>query len=279
MQIEKLIENITDQLYQAKFVTIPDIISDWLSESGGLSGKDVLEIGCGEGTMALGMRLRKKAKRVVGVEVLDVFEQCLPMAQAQLGISELPSDLHLCKILPGADLSTYGTFDVVYSWSVFEHIAQDIFPSVMRSVFNVLKPGGHLFIQIDPLYYSAHGSHLTPWLVEPWLHLTLQSDEFRRRLLNAPNTSAKVRNEWAVYIPLDADKATERAALLETYETLNRLTAPQLRSIAEATGFEVIRDYRTTTDLEVPPHLLEIYHREVLITDQIVILLRKPATA
>ncbi|WP_072572395.1 hypothetical protein [Granulibacter bethesdensis] len=120
---------------------------------------------------------------------------------------------------------------------------------------------------------------MMPWVGEPWAHLSLQSDEFRRRLFNAPDTSAKVRNEWAVYIPPEADTATERAALWETFETLNRVTAPQLCSIAEATGFEVISDYRTTTGLEVPPHLLEAYHRDALITDQIVMLLRKPAAA
>ncbi|ABI61933.1 class I SAM-dependent methyltransferase [Granulibacter bethesdensis] len=279
MQIEQLIENIRDPLYHTKFVTVPDIISDWLTESGGLYRKDVLEFGCGEGTMALGSVLRKQPQRMVGVEVLDVYEQCLPLARTQLGLSKLPPNFHLRKIAPGASLEAFGMFDVVYSWSVFEHVSQDLLSSAMQSIFDVINPGGHFFLQIDPLYYSPNGSHMMPWLVEPWAHLSLQSDEFRRRLFNAPETSAQVRNAWAVYIPPEADTATERAALWETFETLNRVTAPQLRSLAEATGFEVIRDYRTTTDLEVPPHLLEAYHRDALITDQIVMLLRKPATA
>lgn len=276
--IEQLAENIKDPLYRTKFVNVPDILSDWLSESGGLYKKDVLEFGCGEGTMALGVALRKEAQRVVGVEILDVHEQCLPLAQSQLGISELPPNLYLRKIVPGADLTAYGTFDVVYSWSVFEHVAQDLLLRAMRSVFDVLNPGGHFFLQIDPLYYSPNGSHMMPWLAEPWAHLTLQADTFKRRLFEAPETSAKVRNEWAVYIPLGDDTATERKALWETYETLNHMTAPQLRRLAEKVGFDVVRDYRTTSDHEIPAQLLDAYDREALLTEQIVLLLKKPTS-
>jgi SAM-dependent methyltransferase len=279
VQIEQLIENIRDPLYRTKFVNVPDIIADWLSDSGGLHKKDVLEFGCGEGTMALGVALRKEAQRVVGVEILDVHEQCRTLAQSQLGVRELPRNLFLRKIAPGADLTEFGAFDVAYSWSVFEHVAQDLLPQAMTSVFNALKPGGHFFLQIDPLYYSPNGSHMMPWLVEPWAHLTMQADTFRRRLFEAPETPAKVRNEWAVYIPLNAATADERKTLWETYDTLNRMTAPQLRRLAESAGFEVIRDYRTTAEREIPLNLLEAYDREALLTEQIVLLLRKPATA
>ncbi|WP_321900021.1 SAM-dependent methyltransferase [Paraburkholderia heleia] len=279
MQIEQLIENIRDPLYRTKFVNVPDIIADWLSDSGGLHKKDVLEFGCGEGTMALGVTLRKEAQRVVGVEILDVHEQCRALAQSELGVRDLPPNLFLCKITPGADLTEFGTFDVAYSWSVFEHVAQDMLPKAMTSVFNALKPGGHFFLQIDPLYYSPNGSHMMPWLVEPWAHLTMQADTFRRRLFEAPETPTKVRNEWAVYIPPNADTADERKTLWETYETLNHMTAPQLRRLAESTGFEVIRDYRTKAEREIPQNLLDAYDREALLTEQIVLLLRKPATA
>ena len=270
------IEKILDPLYRTKFVNIPDIISDWLSASGGLYKKDVLEFGCGEGTMALGAALRKEAQRVVGVEILDVHEQCLSLAREQLGIANLPSNLHLRKIAPGADLAVFGTFDVVYSWSVFEHVAQDLLPTAMQSIFDALNPGGHFFLQIDPLYYSPNGSHMMPWVTEPWAHLTMQSDAFRKRLFEAPETPSKVRNEWAVYIPMETDTTTERNALLETYETLNRATAPQLRRLAESIGFDVVRDYRTTTEFEPPRQLLDVYDRDALLTEQVVLLLRKP---
>lgn len=272
------IDNIRDPLYRTKFVNVPDIIADWLSESGGLYKKDVLEFGCGEGTMALGIALRKEAQRVVGVEILDVHEQCLPLAWAELGIQELPTNLFLRKIAPGADLTRFGAFDVVYSWSVFEHVAQDMLDRAMRSIFDVLNPGGHFFLQIDPLYYSPNGSHMMPWIGEPWAHLTMQGNIFRQRLFSAPPTPAKVRNEWAVYIPVHADTPIERNALWETYETLNHMTASRLRRLAESVGFDVIRDYRTTADREIPIELLDAYDRDVLLTEQVVLLLRRPSS-
>lgn len=271
-----MLQGISDPLYRTKFGSLPDIISDWLSESGGLYKKDVLEFGCGEGTAALGIAIRKEAQRVIGVEILDVFEQCLPLAQAQLGITELPANLYLRKIAPGSPLTVFGTFDVIYSWSVFEHVSQELLRPAMASIFEALNPGGHFFLQIDPLYYSPNGSHMMPWLREPWAHLTMQANEFRTKLFDAPKTEAKVRNEWAVYIPLEADTSAERAALWETYETLNRVTAPYLRRLAESAGFEVVRDYRTKTEHEIPGELLDAYDREALTTEQVVLLLRKP---
>jgi SAM-dependent methyltransferase len=267
---------IQDSLFRSKFVHVPDIISEWLSESGGVHNRDVLEFGCGEGTMALGMALRKGARRVVGVEVLDAYRQCLPIAHSEIGIEALPSNLFLLKIAAGADLTSFGTFDVAYSWSVFEHVSQGLLARAMESVFSVLKPGGHFLVQISPLFYSANGSHMMPWIPEPWAHLTLPHDEFRRRLFSAPPTPHSVRNEWAVYIPLNADEATERSVLWKTYETLNRVTAPGLRRLAEDAGFEIMRGYVTTVDFDIPSRLLDAYDRTALVTEQIVLLLRRP---
>ena len=115
-------QNINDPLYRAKFVNCPDIIEDWLSEHGGLAGRDVLEFGCGEGTMSLGMALRKETRRVVGVEILDVLKQCLHLARREIRLESLPANLDLFQITPGQQLLQFGQFDLVYSWSVFEHV-------------------------------------------------------------------------------------------------------------------------------------------------------------
>ena len=274
MSADWSIEKIQDPLYRTKFVTVPDIISDWLSETGGVYKKDVLEFGCGEGTMALGMALRKQPQRVVGVEVLDVYEQCLPMARQQIGLQSLPHNLFLRKIAPGSDLTRFGTFDVIYSWSVFEHVSQDMLAPALGSIKSALNPDGSFFLQTTPLYYSANGSHMGPWIPEPWAHLWMQHDVYQRKLLEAPTTPPNVRSEWSVYIPLDADQITERAALWNTFLTLNRITAPQLCRLVTEAGFKIVRDYRTRDEIPIPPNLAEIYNEDILTTQQIVLLLR-----
>lgn len=268
------IDKIQDPLYRTKFVEVPDIIAEWLCDSGGLYKKDVLEFGCGEGTMALGTALRKEAQRVVGVEVLDVFDQCLPLAKQQIGLEALPDNLHLQKIAPGSDITEWGQFDVIYSWSVFEHVSQAFLPRALETIKAALKPDGFFFLQVTPLYYSSNGSHFAPWIPEPWAHLSMQHDVFRERFFNAPETSAKVRNEWTVYLPANADTPTERAVLWDMYLTLNKVTAPQLCRLACEAGFKIVRDYRTTCDQPVPQHLSEVYSEEVLKTEQIVLLMQ-----
>lgn len=266
---------IKDQVYQAKFVTVPDIIEGWLSEHGGLAGKDMLEFGCGEGTMALSMALRKGARRIVGVEILDVYEQCLPIAQCEIGLQSLPDNLELRKIEPGEKLEQFGQFDVIYTWSVVEHVAQDILAGVLASIKACLKPGGLFFLQIAPLYYSAFGSHLDPWIPEPWAHLSMQHNAFYQRLLAAGTTPDDVRSKWSVYVQDETDIAAERSVIWDTYVTLNKLTAPQLCRLVTEAGFEIVRDHRTRDEAVVPPHLAEIYNADTLTTHQIVLLLRR----
>jgi SAM-dependent methyltransferase len=210
------------------------------------------------------------------VEILDVYQQCLPIACQQIGLQSLPTNLQLSRIIPGQGLETVGQFDFAYSWSVFEHVSQDMLRTALSSIKAVLRPGGLFFLQISPLYYSSNGSHMGPWVPEPWAHVILQQDLFHRALLAAAPTSPTVRGEWSVYIPLKADTATERASLWDTYVTLNKVTAPELCRMSRDAGFEIIRDYRTNSEAAIPPHLTEIYDEEALKTEQIVLLMRNP---
>ena len=270
------IDKIQNSLYRTKFITVPNIIEDWLSVHEGLAGKDVLEFGCGEGTVALAMKLRKNARLVIGIEILDVHEQCLPIARKEIGLESLPNNFHLRKIAPGENLAQWGQFDVVYSWSVFEHVAQNMIETALKSIFESLKPGGLFFLQVSPLFYSSNGSHMGPWVPAPWAHLTMQHNTFHQHLKDAPPTPAHVRSEWAVYIPIDSGKEVERTLLWETYQTLNRVTAPQLCSLTRGAGFKIVRDYRTCTEQKPPDELKEIYREDILTTEQIVLLLQRP---
>ncbi|MGA1804747.1 methyltransferase domain-containing protein [Rhizobium sp. HT1-10] len=263
-----------NKIYQHKFRDVVDIISDWYEPYGGVSGKDMLEFGCGEGTVALGMALRKTPRRVVGVEILDVVNNCEDIARDHFGLQGLPTNLRLQQISPGQDLRDLGMFDFIYCWSVFEHVKRDLLEAAFRTIAEALKPEGVLFLQISPLYYSRDGSHLAPWVGQPWAHLAMEHDEYRQALYNAPPTPQNLREAWSVYIPLDAPQSVERDALWETYTTLNKVTAPQLKRAAASAGLEVVRDYRTKFDDPIPLDLAEIYDEDVLRTEQVVWLLR-----
>jgi len=64
----------------------------------------------------------------------------------------------------------------------------------------------------------------------------------------------------------------EAAALWSTYCTLNRITHQELIAKIVANGFKILRTFTTTQELEPPASLLNIFHREVLLTNQVVVL-------
>ncbi len=261
-------------VYRHKLVNVVQVIVDWCEPYGGVAGRDILELGCGEGTMALGMALQHSPSRIIGVDIVDSHRNCLSLAQQNIGIEMLPERLSLQQIQPGQDLSRFGFFDLIYSWSVFEHVDQQHLAHVLATVRNALRPGGIFFMQISPLYYSAFGSHLEPWVPEPWAHLLMQNDTFKGRYYQAPDVSAKTREAWAVYMN-NSSSIEERNGGWETYETLNKVTAAHLERLAGEAGLKIVRDYRTTNDHPIPPALADIYNRDVLLTEQIVWLLQR----
>ena len=248
------VDAIADDVYRSKFSFLPEIIDNWLHNEGGLDGRDILDFGCGEGTTAIGMALAHPTSRVVGVDVQPGFEECGQLAAAQLGLRTLPSNLRFAVIERGEVAPPGHQFDVAYSWSVFEHIERALLPRILSRLRSSLRPGGRLFIQIAPLYYSAEGSHLFTWMPEPWGHLRHAGAEYRSRL--------------------EAATPDEAASLESMYSTLNRLTVADLLDDVDAAGFAVVEQYTTEDEHDAPADLLRIFHREVLTTNQVVLLLR-----
>jgi cyclopropane fatty-acyl-phospholipid synthase-like methyltransferase len=249
-------KSISDPTYQSKFVDLVRIISEWTSDYFSIEGKDILDFGCGEATTALGMALQKKPRRIVGVEIQDEYLRCLPLAREQIGLDAFPENINLIKVVPGQMHSLSDRFDLIYSWSVFEHVEQSFIPAVLQSLRGLLKPNGLFFMQVAPLYYSAEGSHMKPWIPEPWAHLRYQHSVYKDMLERGCPDTNELRTLWSVYT------------------TLNKVTADQLVQHAKNAGFEILRDYRTQDEIEPSEDLLRIFQRDVLITNQVVMLLR-----
>lgn len=247
---------ITDEGFRTKFIMVPNILGDWIGEHRKLEGLDIMDFGCGEGTAALALALNFGPRRVVGVDIGPDPERCLPDARAQLGLTELPSNLTLHRVRPGFLHSDEDRFDVVYSWSVFEHVDERLMGGVLKLIRSCLKPDGLFFVQIAPLYYSSEGSHLTHKIDEPWGHLLHQHDVFYEKLQTA------------------APDESELQALWGTYSTLNRMTADELTGQLRDNGFEILRTYTTKEERDPPQRLKAIFKEEVLTTNQILVLSR-----
>ncbi len=72
-------DRIKDDTYRTKFIDVPNTLTDWLRDHGGLAGRDVLDFGCGEATAALAIALRHGARRVVGIVPLRISEPILTL--------------------------------------------------------------------------------------------------------------------------------------------------------------------------------------------------------
>lgn len=252
---------INDPVYRAKLVDLPDIIATWVLPYAQIAGAEVLDFGCGEATTALGTALRKGAARVVGIDIVADPDLCAPLARRHLGIERLPPNLELHRVNVGSLHDPSDRFDLVYSWSVMEHVREDVVNTTLAMLRRALRPGGLLFVQIAPLYYSSEGSHLFHKVPERWGHLLHQHSEYMRLLAEA------------------SPDRSEFEGLVSTYETLNRITAPRLLDAIRAAGFEVLREYYTRDDHPIPPPVAEAYREEVLRTAQFVVLSQAPAGA
>jgi hypothetical protein len=165
----------------------------------------------------------------------------------------LPPNVSLHRVQTGAVHDPADKFDLIYSWSVFEHVEQTLLASTLEQLRGMLKPGGKLLIQIAPLYFSAEGSHLHDHVTEPWGHLVNQHSRYRNKLTACTDE-------------------TLCHALWETYSTLNRVTAPQLINAISEAGFTLLREYFTLDKQEIPEVIQGVYTEEVLRTSQIVLL-------
>jgi len=245
--------SIRDEYFRARFVNIPAIVTDWIGEPA-LRAARILDFGCGEGVAALAFALRFPGASVTGIDIMPDPERCPDLAREQLGLRALPSNLRLHRVAPGSMHREDARFDVAYSWSVFEHVDQSLLDRSLGLIRSSLAPDGRFLVQIAPLYYSAEGSHLFHKLPVPWMHLFTQHSILDDQLRRA--------------VPDEA----ERQALMSTYATLNRITAPELMARIEKAGFRILRSYTTSDDRDPPPELTAIYQPNVLRTNQVVVL-------
>ncbi len=102
-------------------------------------GKDVLELGCGMGTMA--SHWARNGSRVHAVDLNPVAVAMTTRRMEMMGLSASVQSAD-ANVLPFANAS----FDYVYSWGVLHHS-----PDLDRSVdelFRVLRPGGQFGVML-----------------------------------------------------------------------------------------------------------------------------------
>lgn len=267
------IEKITDDWFKSHFIYAPDVVYDWIKKHNKKSNISLLDFGCGDGIMSLGLKLRHPINSLCGVDLHNSNSFLAETAKTQIGLQNLPSKLEFITIDPNISLfeSVQRRFDYVYSWSVFEHIEIEFIPKILKEIKETIANQGAFFIQIEPLYYSPFGSHLGGVIKESWAHLLLTEEELSKSVygFDLESMDGEFKNKTFEVCSNDDFKKY----LMREYKTLNKLTCGQLIKLCEDAGFSVLECWKNKVNIEPPKQLLNIYEREDLVTSEIRILL------
>jgi SAM-dependent methyltransferase len=213
-------------------------IIDFLGGDGiELTGKDVADVGSGDGIIDLGVYERTEPARLVGFDILETdTRQLLEFARRERVADGLPNGLEFRRSEPTRLPADDNSFDVVYSWSTFEHVTEPI--DLLRDVNRVLRPSGVMMIQLWPFYHSEHGSHLWQYFPEGYVQLLRDDADIETFVRENPGPEP----EWAEY-------------LLAEFRSCNRITLDGLQTALLAAGFRVAKLELLTQAVHVPPGL------------------------
>lgn len=214
-------------------------VIDFLGGDGlSLEGRQVADVGCGDGIIDLGLVHHARPGRLVGYDLEPTDVDALATEARRNGVlhGDLPGELafEVCTedLIPAQTHS----FDAVVTWSTFEHVRNPV--RVFKEIRRIMRPDGFLFLQIWPLWFSEHGSHLWPWYPSGFAPLLHSNEEIDERLREQPRGSE-----------VDTD------FMVREYKSLNRATVDDLQRSMLAAGLFPTKFEFLTSPTRVPPEL------------------------
>lgn len=202
----------------------------FLERAGVPVGGRVLDAGCGGGGMPLS--LAEEAGLVVGIDPAPRFQD----AGVALGRERALRNLTFAQA-DGMYLPfPAGTFDLVLSHAVIEHVADARL--YLNECARVLAPGGHVYLSTAP-YLSFAGAHLPRLRIQIPLHLVLG-----RRLAFGTFRFLARHAAWTLKEPANENsfiKAARRGEIKDD-DLLEKVRVARLRKQIHAAGLRVVRE-------------------------------------
>jgi ubiquinone/menaquinone biosynthesis C-methylase UbiE len=127
------------------------------------AGLDLLDLGCGPGTITLDLAARVAPGRVVGI---DAAPDVIVQAQARLAEVSIPAATFAVGDAYAIDAPA-AAFDVVHAHQVLQHLTDPV--AALREMRRVLRPGGLLAVR-DSDYGAFVWAPADP-LLDRWLEL------------------------------------------------------------------------------------------------------------
>ena len=249
MQVQNsYLTRIKDPHFKVRFVNEFQRVTAWVEKVVDIRAANIFDFGCGTGIAALSFALNLPGAKVHGSDITtNIARSLLKKAKRELDLGKLPENLTLHEMGPCELPKPARKFDLIYSWSVFEHVRREHIAELLLRLKSTLRPGGVFFLQVNPLYYSSRGAHLYQHISCPWVHLLHQHDVLREMVYSSTN---KNQRAWL------------------QYEALNRITADELLELFGQAGFSLLRETRKESKIDPPAQLLRVYRKDVLITEE-----------
>jgi SAM-dependent methyltransferase len=231
-------------------------------------------MGCGGGGMPLS--LAEEVDWVVGIDPAERFQDAGVRLGRERGMRNLSFALADGMALPFPG----GTFDLVLSHAVIEHVADA--PLYLREAARVLAPDGHIYLSTAP-YLSFAGAHLPRLKVPVPLHL----------IIGRPAAFATFRflarhAEWSLKEPAHENSFIRAARRTEVKEDdlLEKVRVRRLRGQIAAAGLRIVREelHVTSTVRRMPGPLARWMRDSPLTQDALIsameyVLTKAPGTA
>ncbi|HEX4857068.1 MAG TPA: bifunctional 2-polyprenyl-6-hydroxyphenol methylase/3-demethylubiquinol 3-O-methyltransferase UbiG [Limnobacter sp.] len=111
---------------------------NWVDERVGLSGKKVLDVGCGGGILAESMA--RRGADVLGIDLADKSLKVAELHKLETGVSNVN---YRCISAEQLATEQQGTFDVITCLEMLEHVPDPAL--TIQACADLCKPGGWLF--------------------------------------------------------------------------------------------------------------------------------------
>ena len=193
-----------------------------------LNNMIVLDFGCGDSIIDLGLIEITDLKKLIATDI-NTDSKLISKKRIKHFLGEsLDSSERLVRIKNTETHIPLDTdsIDVAFSWSTFEHVSRP--RESLQELKRVIKPNGYLFLQIFPMYYSAHGHHM--WWdsnFPPFIHLS-NTALFESRFKDFSDST-------------EYEESFKKIIEEEVY-SLNRIRFEELKEILLDLNFKILKE-------------------------------------